>query len=343
MTRPFSQLLLAVALLGAACREPISVYDAPKEPVQEAAAPAPPSGAPQMPMPDLKWADTPENWEEIKGGSSMRVATFRVTGPDNAIAELRAIPIPGRGMKEIQLVNMWREQIGLKAVTDAEFADMSEPVEAGGSSGTMFDIASGKEKGQERILVAVVWNMGFTWFFKFQGDATLIESEKSKFANFLKGLEFQTKMPQMSAAPSGAANRPAPARPEWKTPAHWEDLGAGMMQLAKYRAAGEGGETQISVSRLGGPAGGVPANVNRWRGQVGLSSVSAADANASAKPFEVPTGDAKIVDLSGTTKDMLVIMVAQGGSTWFFKSMGTKAAVERERAAFVEFVKSVQY
>ena len=57
----------------------------------------------------------------------------------------------------------------------------------------------------------------------------------------------------------------------------------------------------------------------------------------------VPTGDAKLVDLADDSKSMLVIMVSQGGATWFFKSMGPKAAVERERTAFVKFVRSVQY
>jgi hypothetical protein len=340
MNQPFRHCLLGTAVLLTACSEPIEVYDAPKEPVAKAAPAAPPGGMPQMPLPDIKWGEVPEGWTETagEGSSSMRVATFEVKSPEGQ-AELRAIPIPGRGMDELRLVNMWREQIGLAAVTDDGFKKMSQPVVVGEANGTLFDIAEGSKQGQDRIMVAMVWDKGFTWFFKFQGDAALIEKENSSFVNFLGDLRFETRMPQATQS------RPPESggRPKWETPAHWEDLGAGMMQLAKYKASGEGGDTEISVSQLGGPAGGIPANVNRWRGQLGMGSVSAAEAVASAKAFTVPTGEAKLVELAGESKSMSVIMVAQGGSTWFFKSFGATGAVKREKSAFVNFVKSVEY
>ncbi|MFT4689646.1 MAG: hypothetical protein ACI9OD_001856 [Limisphaerales bacterium] len=331
-------------MLFAACSEPIQVYDAPKEPMAKAAPAAPAGqgggGQPQMPLPDIKWGGLPAGWTETEGegSSAMRVATFQVKSADG-LAELRAIPIPGRGMDEKRLVNMWREQIGQAAITDEEFKQISQPVVVGKVEGTLFDISTGNDEGQDRIMVAMVWDKGFTWFFKFQGDTAVIGKEKSSFVNFLGDLKFETRMPQatQSRPPESAG------RPKWKTPPHWEDLGAGMMQLAKFKASGEGGDTEISVSQLGGPAGGIPANVNRWRGQLGMGSVSDADAVASAKSFTVPTGDAQLVELLGDSKSMTVIMVAQGGSTWFFKSFGSKAAVEREKNGFVEFVKSVQY
>ncbi|MBG87280.1 MAG: hypothetical protein CMO80_10320 [Verrucomicrobiales bacterium] len=337
------QFCLVFAVVLGGCGGKIEVYDAP--PDLAPPAPAPPSAsAPAMPTPEMTWKDLPAGWEEVGGQTGMRFASFAITG-DGGKAELAVFPFPGPPNQmggEKRLVNMWRDQLGLAPVTDQEFEKSSQKIEAGGVEGTMFDINSGEESSGDRIVAAVVWAKGFTWFLKMSGDSALVAAQKPAFVSFLKGLTFGFKMPESMPSPQ-SGSREGGDRPNWKTPPHWEDLGAGMMQIAKYRASGEGGETEISVSRLGGAAGGIPANVNRWLGQVGKPSVTNADANALAKPIEVPAGSAKNVELSGDSKDMQVIMVSQGDSTWFFKSFGAKAAVEREKAAFVEFVKSVEY
>lgn len=206
--------------------------------------------------------------------------------------------------------------------------------------GKLYDIKADAEGDGNRILVGAVPDNDWIWFFKLTGRSDVIAEQRQAFEGFLKTIEFVPPKPRQRTA---AASRPSAGRPDWKTPAHWEDLGAGMMQLAKYRADGDGGATEISVSRLGGGAGGIPANVNRWRGQLGLDSVSDTEAEAFAKPISVPTGEAKMIELAGDAKAMTVIMVSQGGSIWFFKSMGPNAAVERERVALVEWVESVQY
>ena len=293
-------------------------------------------------MPTLKWDTLPEGWKERPGGGAMRAATFDI--PDSsgvAAAELAVLPFPGAaGLQDLQLVNMWREQVGLKAATAEELKDLTQPIEAAGKPGKFYDISGGSDASGNRIMVAVVPDERFMWFFKLSGKSEVIDAQKEPFVGFLKNVKFVA--PQ-ARAPMASAPRESAGRPEWKTPSHWQDLGAGMMQMAKYKADGAGGSTEVTVSRLGGAAGGIAPNVNRWRGQLGMSSLSNSEAEASAQPIAVPTGEAKVVDLSGETKSMLVIMVSHEGSTWFFKSMGVKAAVEREREAFVEFVKSVQY
>ena len=336
---------IAMLSLAAGCGDKIEVYKAPKEKVA-AAAPetAPPSGEPP-PMPSIKWAALPEGWAEASG-SAMRVANFTIKGTDGKQgAEMAVLPIPeSSGLAETSLVSMWRQQLGMGEATQEELAKMTQPMEAGGATGKLYDIANGANESGDRILVGVVPDKGWMWFFKLSGRNVVVESQRETFTNFVKGIEFvppQPRAPKPSAPATAGGG--SSGRPQWKTPDHWEDLGAGMMQMAKYKADGEGGSTEISVSRLGGAAGGVAPNVNRWRGQLGLSSLGTAEANASAKPMGVPTGDAKLVDLAGDSKSMLVIMVSQGGATWFFKSMGPKAAVERERTAFVKFVRSVQY
>jgi hypothetical protein len=335
-------LLIGMIGFATGCGEQIEVYQAPKEKVAASSAhPAGPPAGEAPPMPTIKWDEIPDGWSEGEGGT-MRVATFSIAGKDGGKAgEMAVLPIPANaGLKELDLVSMWRQQLGLKAASEEELAKLTKPLEAGGATGKLYDISAGSAAGDSRILVGAVPDKGWMWFFKFTGTAEVVDQERESFTGFLKGIEFVPPQPRSRPA---SPPRTSVGRPDWKTPAHWEDLGAGMMQLAKFKADGEGGATEISVSRLGGAAGGIPPNVNRWRGQLGLGSVSNAEADASAKPFVVPTGEAKLVELSGESKNMTVILVSEGASTWFFKSMGSKAAVEREHAAFVEFVKSVQY
>lgn len=337
---------LAALLLVSGCSDKTEVYQAPKEKAAaaESAPPASPQEAP--PMPSVKWEKLPDGWSEASGGP-MRVANFSIKAADGKQgAELAVLPIPeSAGLSEISLVTMWRQQLGMGEATPDELAKITQPMEAGGAKGKLYDISSGADATGNRILVGVVPNKGWMWFFKLSGRNDVVESQRDAFAGFVKDIEFVPPKPRapMATAPTAPTPRTSVGRPEWKTPAHWEDMGAGMMQKAKFKADGEGGSTEVSVSQLGGAAGGIAPNVNRWRGQLGLSSVDSGQAVALAKPFEVPAGDGKIVDLKGEAKSMLVIMVKQGDSTWFFKSMGTTAAVERERSAFVEFVKSVQY
>ena len=53
----------------------------------------------------------------------------------------------------------------------------------------------------------------------------------------------------------------------WQAPGDWKQEAAGQFLTAAY-ALPSGG--RVTVSKLGGDGGGLAANLNRWRGQVGL-------------------------------------------------------------------------
>jgi len=64
-----------------------------------------------------------------------------------------------------------------------------------------------------------------------------------------------------------------------------------------------------------------------------------------ATSLDTPAGKAIFVDMTGT-KDGRAVRLAgvvqpHAGKTWFYKCMGDAQVVEREKAALVEFVKSV--
>ena len=84
--------------------------------------------------------------------------------------------------------------------------------------------------------------------------------------------------PDISSAPGTSLPPTAEsARPQltWKTPDGWTEVAPGEMRVASFTIQGQNGKlADVSVVPLPGMPGTDDANVNRWRGQVGLSPVS---------------------------------------------------------------------
>ena len=70
--------------------------------------------------------------------------------------------------------------------------------------------------------------------------------------------------------PAAAAAAPL----TWTTPAGWTEATPTEIRVASFKINQDGKQADVSVIPLGGMAGGDDANVNRWRGQVGLPPVA---------------------------------------------------------------------
>jgi hypothetical protein len=161
-----------------------------------------------------------------------------------------------------------------------------------------------------------------------------------------------TATPAPVAAPAAAAPMVAPASmkaeaasfdaPKWaKLPAGWSVGPENSMRKATWIVSGpNGGSAEIAVTVFPGNVGGLTANVNRWRGQVGLAPASADEIAASAKAGKVGGLDSqRFVMTSPDGKTALdAFMTPKDGATWFFKMKGDTAAVEANAAAFAAFL-----
>jgi hypothetical protein len=153
----------------------------------------------------------------------------------------------------------------------------------------------------------------------------------------------------LANAPSSAAvpSVSHEGQPNWQVPAGWQEVSGGQFLVAKFNIAGDGGATAaVNVSSSPGDGGGLAANVNRWRGQLGLQP----DTEPLKPPqIDVAGGKASLVDLSG--KDartgqparLVGIVVSRPDQTWFYKLMGDAKVVESQKAAFTQFVQGVKY
>ncbi|HEY0945810.1 MAG TPA: hypothetical protein VGD81_11100 [Opitutaceae bacterium] len=154
-----------------------------------------------------------------------------------------------------------------------------------------------------------------------------------------------------NAPPPGMAGTPVAtaggAGLTWAAPSGWESRQGSAMRKATYAITGEGGATaELAVTAFPGDVGGDLANVNRWRGQIGLPPISAAELPAALERFEANGLKIAVADLtasSGTPPTrVLGGIVPHDGSTWFFKLTGPAPLLEREKAAFIDFLKTVK-
>src|ERR1700690_616773 len=153
-------------------------------------------------VPQLTWK-TPDGWTEVPAGE-MRVASFKIQGPDGKQAEVSVIPLPGlSGSTDDANVNRWRGQVGLSPMSPDEMKKSAENIQAGGQPAQLYDIA-GTSPGSgnaERILGVIQHRDDAAWFFKMTGDANLVEQQKAAFVAFLNSVQFAAAQPSAEVPP----------------------------------------------------------------------------------------------------------------------------------------------
>jgi hypothetical protein len=330
-------------------RDEISSYRIPKEKSTESmVAETAPVSAPAQ----VHWV-TPPGWVELPA-SGMRAGGFKIS-TNGETAEVSIVPMPGVSGIELDSVNMWRQTLGLPALDAAGFAKIGENTLVGKTTARLFDLAAadGNTTNKNRTIGAIANNEGSLWFFKITGDNHLVAQEKPAFQDFLKSITFSpVDAANVAAAPfakraMGPVDRQAPENPisgaghaPWKTPDGWIEQPTPSMLLASYSVPGKaGGKADVTVSMFPGDVGGVLANVNRWRRQLGLPPVTENDLSKTTSQMDVGNAKATVVDMTGQdgAKAMYAMIVPRDGNTWFYKMTGDPAALADQKKSFVEF------
>lgn len=377
-SNPLPLLAAGLMLFAAGCnRDSVKVYK-----VENADAGTPtPAASPAMPttlpadlvvpdnsgLPKLKYT-MPDGWKE-KPLTQLRVASFTVTD-DNKEAEVSVIPLSGISGGDAANVNRWRSQIEMKQVDEETIKKSAEAVEIAGQTGALYDLlGTGPCSGEpERILGAILHTSETAWYFKMTGAADLVAKQKANFTAFLKSVKFEklaasatldmSQLPPSHPAIPGmnsvAQTEPAAeavSKPTWTVPADWKEGPLAQFLVAKFIIGSGDATATVNVSQLNGDGGGLAANLNRWRGQLGLEPMT----NEMVWPRIGPPGadiTAKgimTVDYVGTDARtgkparLVGSIVPQNGQTWFYKLMGDPAVVGAQKEALIQFVQSAKY
>jgi len=156
----------------------------------------------------------------------------------------------------------------------------------------------------------------------------------------------QSGMPAMdpNAVPPPAA-APGEGALKWTLPKGWtEERGSGM-RYATFKP-GIPGKVDISVVVLPGAAGGELANVNRWRGQIGLGAVDEAGMAKFRTAIKAKAGAVALVDFTSEGQNRTRMLAAQlsvkDGNTWFIKVVGDAEPVGKVRPELIRLLESLR-
>jgi len=107
-----------------------------------------------------------------------------------------------------------------------------------------------------------------------------------------------------------------------------------------------GADADLSITAFPGDTGGLLANLNRWRGQLSLRPLAAAELDGALQHFDGAGLHFEVVDFVGTASGaptrMLGAVLSRPGETWFFKLMGPEALVAGQKEDFLNFLRSVK-
>jgi len=131
-----------------------------------------------------------------------------------------------------------------------------------------------------RMIGAIVTAKDSTWFFKVAAPADRIAASQQEILSFLRGVKVQD------------------ADVKWTLPSGWKEEQGGPSRAATLKFGDRDPKLELAISKLAGDGGGLPANVNRWREQLGLERLADGDIAATLRKV----GEAQVVDLLGPTR-----------------------------------------
>lgn len=170
----------------------------------------------------------------------------------------------------------------------------------------------------------------------------LVDSSRERF-------RYQAR-PQASANNSDAASSGGGPRLVYDVPEGWSEGEKSMMRDINL-SFGENGEGECYVARLPGAGGGLSANVNRWRGQMGAEPLT--DEQIAALPQKSLFGQpATYLEVDGDFTGMgaqeaksdyrlLGLILSSDAGAVFVKMTGPRTLVEANTEKFNQFVGSI--
>ncbi len=151
----------------------------------------------------------------------------------------------------------------------------------------------------------------------------------------------------MAPLPGMVEATAAVGNPEWTVPEDWEELPPTSMRKGNFRVTEGAASAEISVTVFPGDVGGLEANVNRWRRQVGMGPVGPDGIAEVTRTIKVDGEEATVVDLiraeAPNAPAILGVVIPRGDRTWFVKASGPSSVLEVQRDNIEAFADSFSF
>lgn len=128
----------------------------------------------------------------------------------------------------------------------------------------------------------------------------------------------------------------------YTAPEAWEDLPASGIRKATLKVTADTGSAEITILTFPGDVGGRLANINRWRGQVGLDEATPEDLPAYTEGYEISNHRGLYVRLIGEEQSIIGALLPFHDNTWFVKMIGDTPTVLANEDAMKKFLDSIE-
>lgn len=256
-------------------------------------APAAGTEVPAGPGGDLAYA-TPTGWSEA-AQTPMRAVNMKVGEGSECYVSI----LGGDGGGLASNLNRWRKQMGQPELAEADIAALPKKTLFGKEAtlitidGSFTGMGESAARENYRMLGLASVADGRAVFVKLTGPQAEVEKEAANFDAFCASLKdaepapaaapaAEASAPAEAPAAAPAAATPAPPMPapaaaaaagsidasklQWSAPPSWTQGPEKMMRVVTYNV----GKSECYITVLDGPAGGVDANLNRWRNQMSM-------------------------------------------------------------------------
>lgn len=146
------------------------------------------------------------------------------------------------------------------------------------------DTSQNTKADKVRLLGAIFPQPDRTWFFKMTGPIQEVQEHEAEFRQFIDSVRFN-KDPEQPV--------------KWTVPEGWRHEPGKGFRYATFLIGPKEKAFELIVSPLEGQAGSILANVNRWRGQIGLKPIGEVALAKVTQPLKVEGGPATLVDMKG--------------------------------------------
>ena len=259
--------------------------------------------------PPVTWK-LPDGWHEhSQPGSQMRYATFHLGRDEEQPLELTVIRASGTVLDN---VNRWRDQLGLEPVSEPELNQLTTRLDSGGTTITLVDMTGpGRPK---------------------EAPTTPLAPTASAHPHFAETTAAD-RASLTYATPDGWVKQPNPSG----------------LRAAAFDIRDADRRAEVTAIPLSGEAGGLLANLNRWRDEIGLAPVERGELDKVVQRIDVaglPAHYAHLVgpdSTDGQREAILTVVLLREDRTWFFKMKGHAELVARQKPAFEQWVRSVRF
>lgn len=287
----------------------------------------------------------PAGWKE-EAGNQMRVATIVIPADKRLELTVNTASWPGTEESMLANVNRWRGQLQLPPIAAKQLPEVSHEAKAGGRSITIVDMRGQFKAG------------GMTPPFAggaFGPRATGARGTNTSPADGLPAGHPPIDNAPPASAPAANAAQPSDV-PKFTLAPSWKSVPAQGMRKAEFVVGEAPQEARVTMFEFPADAGPMISdplnNINRWRGEIGLSALEKEGLAAATQPIEIDGQPATYAPMipdtakqeeSKSKEATLAAIVKTGNQVWFIKMRGERELVKKHQDEFKAFLTSLKF